>query len=71
MKVEERTFRLFEVSFCIMSVIILVMLCVVIYFLGEKNNPYDVNRDGRVDLGDVIRLKKVVEGMDNGEGNSI
>ncbi|MBQ1551190.1 MAG: hypothetical protein IIZ67_03720 [Bacilli bacterium] len=69
MKVEERTFRLFEVSFCIMSVIILVMLCVVIYFLGEKNNPYDVNRDGRVDLGDVIRLKKVVEGMDNGEGN--
>lgn len=69
MKVEERTFRLFEVSFCIMSVIILVMLCVVIYFLGERNNPYDVNRDGRVDLGDVIRLKKVVEGMDNGEGN--
>ena len=69
MKVEERTFRLFEVSFCIMSVIILVMLCVVIYFIGERNNPYDVNRDGRVDLGDVIRLKKVVEGMDNGEGN--
>lgn len=69
MKVNERTFRLFEVSFCIMSVIILVMLCVVIYFLGERNNPYDVNHDGRIDLGDVIRLKKVVEGMDNGEGD--
>ena len=69
MKVNERTFRLFEVSFCIMSVIILVMLCIVIYFLGEKNNPYDVNHDGRIDLGDVIRLKKIVEGMDSEQSN--
>ena len=69
MKVEERTFRLFEVSFCIMSVIILVMLCVVIYFLGEKNNPYDVNRDGRVDYADVEELRSLLEGVDNGEGN--
>ncbi len=69
MKVEERTFRLFEVSFCIMSVIILVMLCVVIYFLGERNNPYDVNRDGRVDYADVEELRSLLEGVDNGEGN--
>lgn len=69
MKVEERTFRLFEVSFCIMSVIILVMLCVVIYFLGERNNPYDVNRDGRVDYVDVEKLRSLLEGVDNGEGN--
>lgn len=69
MKVEERTFRLFEVSFCIMSVIILVMLCVVIYFIGERNNPYDVNRDGRVDYADVEELRSLLEGVDNGEGN--
>ena len=68
MKVEERTFRLFEVSFCIMSVIILVMLCVVIYFIGERNNPYDVNRDGRVDYADVEELRSLLEGVDNGEG---
>ena len=69
MKVEERTFRLFEVSFCIMSVIILVLLCVVIYFLREKNNPYDVNRDGRVDWDDIIEVQRVVVGEEDEQSN--
>lgn len=69
MKVEERTFRLFEVSFCIMSVIILVLLYVVIYFLGEKNNPYDVNRDGRVDWDDIIEVQRVVVGEEDEQSN--
>ena len=69
MKVEERTFRMFEVSFCLMAMIILVLLCIVVYFINLRFNPYDVNRDGRVDYTDVEELRSLLEGVDNGEGN--
>lgn len=69
MKVEERTFRMFEVSFCLMAMIILVLLCIVVYFINLRFNPYDVNRDGRVDYTDVEELRNLLEGVDNGESN--
>lgn len=69
MKVEERTFRMLEVSFCLMAMIILVLLCIVVYFINLRFNPYDVNRDGRVDYTDVEELRNLLEGVDNGESN--
>lgn len=46
--------RILEIALCIEAFIILVLIAVVIYFIGGKATPdYDVNKDGKVDLGDV------------------
>jgi hypothetical protein len=68
MKVEEKTFRFFEVSFYIMAISIVVLLSIVVYFVGEKPkmcidylptpeeqvSEYDVNNDGNVDVNDLL-----------------
>jgi hypothetical protein len=68
MKVEERTFRFFEVSFYIMTMSIIVLLAIVLYFVGEKPkmcidylptqeeqvSEYDLNNDGNVDISDLL-----------------
>lgn len=36
MKVDERQFRFYEVSFYIMAMTIIVLLSIVVYFVGEK-----------------------------------
>jgi uncharacterized protein YoxC len=59
MKVDERQFRFFEVSFYIMAVAIIVLTAIVLYFVGEKpkmcierteatqeTTQYDINNDG-------------------------
>lgn len=69
MKVEEKTFRMFEVSFCLMAMIILVLLCIVVYFINLRFNPYDVNRDGRVDWDDIIDVQRVVVGEEDEQSN--
>lgn len=73
MKVEERTFRFYEVSFYILAVSVIVLVSIVLYFVGEKpkmcvidNRPevkYDLNGDGEVDVTDILikvdELKKI------------
>lgn len=64
MKVEERTFRFYEVSFYILAVSVIVLVSIVLYFVGEKpkmcvidNRPevkYDLNGDGEVDVTDIL-----------------
>lgn len=68
MKVDERQFRFFEVSFYIMAIAIIVLTAIVLYFVGEKPkmcidylptpeeqvNEYDLNNDGNVDINDVL-----------------
>ena len=71
MKVEEKTFRFFEVSFYIMVVAIIVLLSIVVYFVGEKpkmcvdvvsENKYDLNNDGIVDISDLgIKVNETIE----------
>jgi hypothetical protein len=76
MKVEEKTFRFFEVSFYIMAISIVVLLSIVVYFVGEKPkmcidylptpeeqvSEYDVNNDGNVDVNDLlIKIDEVNE----------
>lgn len=71
MKVEEKTFRFFEVSFYIMAVALIVLVAIVLYFVGEKpkmcvdvapENKYDVNGDKEVTITDiVIKLKELRE----------
>jgi hypothetical protein len=68
MKVDERQFRFFEVSFYIMTIALIVLLAIVLYFVGEKPkmcidylptpeeqvSEYDVNKDGEVDVSDIL-----------------
>lgn len=67
MKVEERTFRFFEVSFYILAVSVLFLVAIVLYFVGEKPKmcvevpQYDVNNDGTVNVYDVIEETKKIE----------
>lgn len=76
-KVEEKTFRFFEVSFCVLAISIIVLLSIVVYFVGQKpkmcieyidldkqalSNTYDVNNDGKVSMTDVmIKYKEAKE----------
>lgn len=68
-KVEEKTFRFYEVSFYILAVSIIVLLSIVVYFVGQKpkmcieyigdtkhllNNDYDMNNDGKIDIYDLL-----------------
>ena len=43
--------RTLEVAICIEAVIILVLICLVLHLMLQC--PYDVNKDGQVNLGDV------------------
>ena len=43
--------RTLEVAICIEGFIILVLICIVLHLMLQ--NPYDVNKDGEVNLGDV------------------
>jgi len=68
MKVEEKTFRFFEVSFYILAISVLFLVAIVLYFVGEKPkmcidylptpeeqvSKYDLNYDGQVDITDVL-----------------
>lgn len=71
---EENKFRFFEVSFYIMSVALLFMISIVIYYIAEKPKmciertettqeatQYDVNHDGIVDVYDLLEETKKIE----------
>ena len=68
---EENKFRFFEVSFYIMSVALLFMITIVIYYIAEKPktciNPqetkeeYDINHDGIVDVYDILEETNKIE----------
>ena len=52
--------RVLEVAICIESFIILVLFTVVLYFIIEYNVPprqYDINKDGNVDIYDLLEEK--------------
>lgn len=71
MKVEEKTFRFFEVSFYILAISVLFLVAIVLYFVGEKpkmcvdvvsENKYDLNNDGIVDISDLgIKVNEAIE----------
>ena len=71
MKVEEKTFRFFEVSFYILAISVLFLVAIVLYFVGEKpkicvevpqeTSQYDVNNDGTINVYDVIEETKKIE----------
>lgn len=71
---EENKFRFFEVSFYIMSVALLFMIAIVIYYIAEKPKTcverteatqeatqYDINHDGIVDVYDLLKETKKIE----------
>ena len=78
MKVEERTFRFYEVSFYILAVSVLFLVAIVLYFVGEKpkmctdylpatqeTTQYDYNADGIVDISDLaIKVNEAIEVRD-------
>lgn len=46
--------RTLEVAICIEEIIILVLISIVVYYITQSiYSPYDVNKDGKVNLGDV------------------
>jgi hypothetical protein len=71
MKVEEKTFRFFKVSFYILAISVLFLVAIVLYFVGEKpkmcvevpqeTSYYDVNNDGTINVYDVIEETKKIE----------
>ena len=68
---EENKFRFFEVSFYIMSVALLFMISIVIYYIAEKpktcinsqetKEEYDINHDGIVDVYDILEETNKIE----------
>ena len=68
---EENKFRFFEVSFYIMSVALLFMIAIVIYYIAEKpktcinsqetKEEYDINHDGIVDVYDILEETNKIE----------
>lgn len=71
---EENKFRFFEVSFYIMSVALLFMVSIVIYYIAEKpktcverteatqeTTQYDINHDGIVDVYDILEETNKIE----------
>ncbi len=61
--------RKLEVIIAIQTFIILVMLCIVVWFISDRSYinqmRYDVNRDGKVDWEDIIEVQKVVVGSED------
>lgn len=58
--------RILEVAICIESFIILVLFTVVLYFIIEYNVPprkYDINKDGNVDIYDLLEEVDRIESM--------
>lgn len=58
--------RILEVAICIESFIILVLFTVVLYFIIEYNVPprqYDINKDGNVDIYDLLEEVDRIEAM--------
>ncbi len=58
--------RVLEVAICIESFIILVLFTVVLYFIIEYNVPprqYDINKDGNVDIYDLLEEVDKIEAM--------
>ena len=58
--------RVLEVAICIESFIILVLFTVVLYFIIEYNVPprqYDINKDGNVDIYDLLEEVDRIEAM--------
>lgn len=66
-RVEEKTFRFYEVSFYILSICILALLSIVIYFVGQKPkiciDGYDVNGDNQVDIYDILEETNKINNM--------
>ena len=61
--------RKLEVIIAVQTFIILVMLCIVVWFISDRayinQMRYDVNRDGKVDWEDIIEVQKVVVGSED------
>lgn len=61
--------RKLEVIIAVQTFIILVLLCIVVWFISDiayiNQMRYDVNRDGKVDWEDIIEVQKVVVGSED------
>ena len=58
--------RKLEVIIAAQTFIILVLLCIVVWFISDRayinQMRYDVNRDGKVDWEDIIEVQRIVVG---------
>ena len=56
--------RNLESIIVIQTIIILVLLCIVVWFINDRTYinqmRYDLNRDGVVDIKDVLNIQKYV-----------
>ena len=61
--------RILEVILAAQTFIILILLCIVVWFISDRayinQMRYDVNRDGKVDWEDIIEVQKVVVGSED------
>lgn len=61
--------RKLEVIIAAQTFIILILLCIVVWFISDRayinQMRYDVNRDGKVDWEDIIEVQKVVVGSED------
>lgn len=59
---DDPRFKFYEMTVCFMSVAILILLCIVLYFMFEKPqiNNCDVNRDGTVNALDLLIVQKEI-----------
>ncbi len=65
--------RKLESIIAVQTFIILVLLCIVVWFISDRSYinqmRYDVNRDGRVDWEDIIEVQKIVVGSEDEYSN--
>lgn len=65
--------RKLESIIAVQTFIILVLLCIVVWFISDRSYinqmRYDVNRDGRVDWEDIIEVQKIVVGNEDEYSN--
>ena len=65
--------RKLESIIAVQTFIILVLLCIVVWFISDRSYinqmRYDVNRDGRVDWEDIIEVQRIVVGSEDEYSN--
>ena len=58
---DDPRFKFYEIAFCFMSFAILVLLCIVVFFITKQPvNNCDVNGDGQVNALDLLIVQKEI-----------
>lgn len=60
LEAEQKAYKILEVfTYCLFTIVV-VLLAIVIYFIGERANKYDLNNDGEVNIFDLMEERDVV-----------